>query len=161
MAIPKQMIGLAGEFAVASELCRRGIYAQLTYGNRKSVDILTDCDNGMARVQVKAKQGNEWPGVRGVCGNDILVLVDFQKKRDVERPDFYILTATDWAELVKVNINEKDIASGKVSISETNVPTWNNQGPYVGMSVWASTVAKYRDAWDKFEIKQLQATVLA
>ena len=27
--IPKETLALAGEFAVASELCRRGIYAQL------------------------------------------------------------------------------------------------------------------------------------
>jgi hypothetical protein len=36
MGIAKDTLGLAGEFAAASELCRRGIYAQLTLGNRKS-----------------------------------------------------------------------------------------------------------------------------
>jgi len=35
MPISKDILGLAGEFAVASELCRRGIYAQLTLGTRK------------------------------------------------------------------------------------------------------------------------------
>ena len=33
MTISRECIGLAAEFAVASELCKRGIYAQLTFGN--------------------------------------------------------------------------------------------------------------------------------
>jgi hypothetical protein len=69
MEIAKETLGLAGEFAVASELCKRGIYAQLTLGNRKSTDLLVDVeDGGMVRVQVKSKQGNEWPACKGVVG---------------------------------------------------------------------------------------------
>ena len=30
-----EFVGLAGEYAVASELCKRGFYAQLTLGNHK------------------------------------------------------------------------------------------------------------------------------
>ena len=33
----KETIGLAGEYAVAFELCRRGFYAQLTLGNHKKL----------------------------------------------------------------------------------------------------------------------------
>jgi len=40
MTISKECIGLAAEFAVASELCKRGIYAQLTFGNKKRTDRL-------------------------------------------------------------------------------------------------------------------------
>jgi hypothetical protein len=95
--IPKDTLGLAGEFAAASELCRRGIYAQLTLGNRKRTDLLVEADQGMIRVQVKAKQGRVWPASRGVYGSDIvLILVDYHKKADSERPDFYILTPEDW-----------------------------------------------------------------
>ena len=32
MKIEKSILGVAGEFAVAAELCRRNIYAQLTLG---------------------------------------------------------------------------------------------------------------------------------
>ena len=34
--IDREEISLAGEFAVASELCKRGIYAQLTFGNKNA-----------------------------------------------------------------------------------------------------------------------------
>ena len=44
MEIPKDKLSLAGEYAVASELCRRGIYAQLTLGTRKRTDLLVDTE---------------------------------------------------------------------------------------------------------------------
>jgi hypothetical protein len=49
--INKDILGLAGEFAVASELCRRNIYAQLTLGLRKRTDILVETEVGMLRIQ--------------------------------------------------------------------------------------------------------------
>jgi hypothetical protein len=36
----REKIGLAGEYAVAAELCRRGFYAQLTLGHHKKTDLL-------------------------------------------------------------------------------------------------------------------------
>ncbi|MGH9891741.1 MAG: hypothetical protein ACREA0_07125 [bacterium] len=42
---------------MAAELCRRNIYAQLTLGNRKRVDLLTLSKSGrFLKVEVKAKQ---------------------------------------------------------------------------------------------------------
>jgi hypothetical protein len=38
MKIPKEPLGLAAEFAVASELCGRNIYAQLTLGLLSATD---------------------------------------------------------------------------------------------------------------------------
>jgi hypothetical protein len=35
MKLEKETIGLAGEYAAASELCKRGFYAQLTLGHHK------------------------------------------------------------------------------------------------------------------------------
>ena len=37
--ISKEFLGLAGEYAVASELCKRGLYAQLTLGHHKSTNL--------------------------------------------------------------------------------------------------------------------------
>ena len=54
--IDKHNLSLAGEYAVASELCRRGIYAQLTLGTRKKTDILADTGTTMFKIEVKAKQ---------------------------------------------------------------------------------------------------------
>lgn len=59
MTISRENLSLAGEFAVASELCKRGIYAQLTLGNRKRTDLLVDNGETLMRVEVKAnKAGN-------------------------------------------------------------------------------------------------------
>ena len=59
MSIPRETLGLAAEFAVASELCRWGLYAQLTLGNKKRTDLLVHNEetNTFLRIEVKAKQG--------------------------------------------------------------------------------------------------------
>ena len=71
------MLGLAAEFAVASELCRRNVYAQLTLGMRRRVDILVETESGMLRIQVKAKQRRVWPSCIGMFqfGTDRLARV--------------------------------------------------------------------------------------
>ena len=69
MEIPKETLGLAGEYAVASELCKRGIYAQLTLGNRKSVDLLlgrlarSSCLRGEVTREAIHEQGEECRGL--------------------------------------------------------------------------------------------------
>ena len=62
----KELVGLAGEYAAASELCRRGHYAQLTLGHHKKTDLLVEINNEVSgllfrRVSVKSKSGNAWP----------------------------------------------------------------------------------------------------
>src|SRR5258708_39851365 len=101
--LSKELLGLAGEYAVASELCRRGVYAQLTLGNHKQTDILVETEDHMLRVSVKAKQGNEWPSIAGLSrSDDFLILVDFTgKSDDMGRPDFYILDLVDWKQLIQ------------------------------------------------------------
>ncbi len=99
--IPKEFLGLLGEYAVASELCRRGVYAQLTLGHHKQTDILVETETRVLRISAKAKQGNEWPSVSGLYRmDDYLVLVDLDGKSDTERADFYILDLNDWKHLV-------------------------------------------------------------
>jgi len=146
MEIPKETLGLAGEFAVASELCKRGIYAQLTLGNRKSTDLLLDVeDGGMLRVQVKSKQGKEWPACNGVaCGKpEVLVLVDFQKKADDQRPDFYILTGEDWKKVVD--------ATGFLQSGEGTMKNghFEYKDGFRGLNVCPKMVQKYGEQWDK------------
>jgi hypothetical protein len=58
----KESVGLAGEYAVASELCRRGHYAQLTLGHHKKTDLVVETESGESgaifrRVSVKSKSG--------------------------------------------------------------------------------------------------------
>ena len=130
MKISKDILGLAAEFAVASELCRRDIYAQLTLGQRKRTDILVETEKTMLRIQVKGKQGKEWPLVKGISGKDIfLVFVDFENKKENERPDFYILTVKDW---------------GKLLGSEEK-----KQGPRPDIK--PEMIKEYKERWDKIK----------
>lgn len=62
----KELLGLAGEYAVASELCKRGMYAQLTLGSHKHTDILIETETRMLRISVKTKQSHEWPSISGL-----------------------------------------------------------------------------------------------
>jgi hypothetical protein len=149
--LSKETLGLAGEYAVASELCRRDIYAQLTLGNRKRTDLLVETDDAMLRIQVKSKQKKEWPAVKGIVGKDIvLVLVDFEGKTVDTRPDFYILTATDWAHVIDTRcVQTGHVKTGKVTISKTNVPTWSDG--FVGMGIKPTDVQAYKEKWKKIE----------
>jgi hypothetical protein len=152
MSIPKETLGLAAEFAVASEICRRGRYAQLTLGNRKRTDLLIhDAEtDSFLRIEVKAKQGREWPGCKGIYGKNVmLVFVDYMNKSEGERPDFFVLTVEDWKELV-ANVVKR---SSGVSVNEFNVPIWTTQlangRPYQGTGVTVPVIEKHREAWDK------------
>ena len=138
-------------FAVASELCKRGIYAQLTLGNRKRTDLLVESDEAMFRVQVKSKQGPTFPAAKGIVGRDIfLVFVDFQGNKPLERPSFFVLDPSDWTALVTRELVDKGlVAQGKVRISPDGVPTYSDG--YVGMNVKAEHLEPYRERWEKIE----------
>ena len=71
----KSMVGLAAELAVASELCRRDVYAQLTFGHQKRTDLLIFSeDDELLRVEVKGKKGGEWPNCRGIYGKNVILV---------------------------------------------------------------------------------------
>jgi len=152
----KQMVGLAAELAVASELCRRDIYAQLTFGHQKRTDLLIYREDGeLLRIEVKGKQGRDWPNCKGIYGsNVILVLVDFAGKSELERPDFYILTVEDWVDFVEEEIEKARGKGKRIEIDERNVPVWldevNAQGrPYRGIGVRPEKIQHHREKWDK------------
>jgi hypothetical protein len=52
------LLNLAGEYRVCSELNKRGVFATITYGNRKGVDIyvISDTKNRALKVEVKTSQ---------------------------------------------------------------------------------------------------------
>ena len=78
----KYNLNLAGEYRVASELLLRGLYASVTFGNKKGADIFAIGDNRRsAVVEVKASQKKTF--VTGL----------FQKYRtqDMPCPDFWVL----------------------------------------------------------------------
>lgn len=158
MKIAKPLLSLAAEYAVASELCQRGIYAQLTFGNQKRTDILiSQLETGkMLRIEVKAKQSRSFPNCLGVFAGAILVFVDFQDKELSQRPDFYILSEKDWIEVLKKRV--KEFPNKEIKINEENCPIWINQitktgKPYKGMGISVKHIKENKERWDKIEEK--------
>ena len=145
MKLERSILGLAAEYAVASELCKRNVYAQLTLGVKKRTDILAETEKEMFRIQVKGKQDEYWPAVKGIYGKDMfLVLVDFQNKQENERPDFYILTVEDWKHFMATGMEYKE----KVTIDErTNKPTKSDG--FEGANVKPSMVTECLEKWEK------------
>ncbi|HXJ91386.1 MAG TPA: hypothetical protein VMT20_00715 [Terriglobia bacterium] len=58
VAIPKYLLSLAGEYRVCSELNKRGVFATVTYGNRKDVCVyaISDAKHRALKVEVKTSQ---------------------------------------------------------------------------------------------------------
>lgn len=158
VAIEKSILGVAGEFAVASELCRRKIYAQLTLGHRKRTDLLVDGGPaGMLRIEVKAKQGRDWPACKGIAAPDsFLVFVDFQGKSDVERPDFYVLSAGDWRAIIEREVQryKTQHPDRRVEITDDNVVRYLDEvdkygRPYEGTGIRVDHIRTHKEAWHK------------
>ncbi|MEM0235752.1 hypothetical protein [Thermofilum sp.] len=97
------------------------------------------------RIEVKAKQGREWPGVRGIVGSQtLLIFVDFENKRDNERPDLYILDEKDWQDFLKKHV----ISNPKLDqIIEGYIPRWKDG--YIGTSVRPHRIIEHKEKWEK------------
>lgn len=157
MTIEKGLLGLAGEYAVAAELCRRGQYTQLTLGNQKRTDLLIYQDGYYTKVEVKCKQGSYWPNCRGIGKVDpFIVFVDFEDKENTERPGFYVMTTKEWSTLVRKKKRQYlrkhpgrrvKIDDGCMVLLDEIKPKLNR--PYRGCSVLVEDVKQYRDQWEK------------
>jgi hypothetical protein len=81
--IDPYLLGLAGEYRVCSELNKRGIFATVTYGNQKSVDVYAiDNSRGRAvRIEVKTSQRNRFVTSIGRKG----------LAKDPAAPEFWVL----------------------------------------------------------------------
>ncbi len=82
MVLDKYHLNLAGEYRVASELFKRGLFATITYGNKKGADIYAIGPNRQTAV-VEVKASNSSRFVTGF----------YQKYVDemTEHPDFWVL----------------------------------------------------------------------
>lgn len=142
--LSKEFLGLAGEYAVASELCRRGVYAQITLGHHKQTDILVETEHRVLRLSVKAKQVNEWPSVSGLYRpDDFLVLVDFKGKAVTDRPDFYVLGLEDWLQMVA----EEREREPRIKVDDRNRITWPDG--WTGMNLRVNRVLHAKEQWHK------------
>ena len=83
--IEPYLLNLAGEYRVCSELNKRGIFATVTYGNRKSVDVYAIPDGRRPALRIEVKTGQRGKFVTKIT----------QKGLDLDRtgaaPDFWVL----------------------------------------------------------------------
>ncbi len=86
---PTELLSLAGEHRVASELCKLGVFATITPGNRKQTDLyaINDTTKRFIRIEVKASQTRKFVtriGQRKSTGNppDFWVLVLFNQQTE-------------------------------------------------------------------------------
>ena len=149
--IPKPVLGLAGEYAVASEICRRGYHAQITFGRWKNTDILAvNLTSGRTvLVEVKSKQGKVWPSVKGIKGyNRVQVLVDYRGKEFLERPDFYVLDERFWRSYIEeVRGRLKEVREDETRI----IHVWPDG--YEGVALKPEEIEEYRERWGILEEK--------
>jgi hypothetical protein len=158
--IDKSVLGVAGEFMVAAELCRRNIYTQPTFGHQKRMDLLAFGPGGrMLRIEVKSKQDREWPQCRGIVGPDVyLVFVDFEKRLPQDRPDFFVLSSLDWLDTI-TTARDGYITKHpdrRAIITDENLlrlpDEVNAKGQeYVGFSVRPENIQDHKEAWTKID----------
>lgn len=140
---------MAGEYAVASEVCRRDLYSQITLGNLKRTDILVynPVTGKQAKIEVKSKQARWWPSVRGINGpRELLVFVDFQGVKDEARPVFYVMNKWDWQRYLKRFVLK---ASWFHHLDQGFIPV-DKHGNF-GVGVESKEISRYREKWKKLK----------
>ena len=149
--LARSTLALAGEYAAAVELCRRGVYCQLTLGNHKKTDLIVDTGRKFHRVSVKAKQGEAWARVTGIWQpTDLLVFVDFAGKNLGELPEFYVLNISAW-KAVTTTLMQKD---KRARLNSENTLVWSasdgKKDGWKGSAVRKREIEKYKDRWPNF-----------
>lgn len=81
--IETYLLSLAGEYRICSELLKRGVFATVTYGNRKSVDVyaISDRQDRATKIEVKTTQKETF--VTGITQKGL--------EHDPTAPDFWVL----------------------------------------------------------------------
>lgn len=133
----KFRLGMAGEFAVASELLKRGVDVNLTLGNAKAVDLFvyTSFDE-VKRVEVKTSKSKRF------------VTNFFQKypSPSSPHPDFWVIVFIDNENVSHFYIlTHQEMAD--VQMKRNNTTKWE----YVNGvdNVTLKEIAKFKDQWSK------------
>ena len=81
--IPSYLLNLAGEYRICSELNKRGVFATVTYGNRKSVDVyaISDRKEPALKIEVKTSQQDKF----------VTKIAQKRLANDPDAPDFWVL----------------------------------------------------------------------
>jgi hypothetical protein len=129
----------AAQFAVASELCRRGYEVAFTMGNHPSVDLMVYSPNHLPfAVDVKGLyKKNFWPVQEKAALKDLFYIFAFVPSGTPSR--FFILTQEQVNKLI-----EKNFALAKIRAKAKGRDYPKNLFPGVE---WKSA-EPFEDAWD-------------
>jgi hypothetical protein len=145
VTLDKYHLNLVGEYRVAAEILKRGLFATITYGNQKGADIYAIGPNRRTAV-VEVKASNSRRFVTGF----------YQKYGDEmkEHPDFWVLYAlgADGVEQFFVLTHDEmaEVQAGRNFPGRTL--TWAERGEAVARgvdNVRVDDVDAHRDGWDK------------
>lgn len=144
MAIDKYHLNLAGEYRVAAELLKRGIFATITYGNQKGADIYAIGPNRRAAViEVKASNTGRF------------VTNFYQKYADEAKPhpDFWALySLADSSEQFFI-LTHQELARVQAERNRPGqVMSWADSAQAAARgvdNVWAVNLDIHRSCWDK------------
>jgi len=150
--IESYLLNLAGEYRVCSELNKRGVFASITYGNRKGADVyaISDRHKRVVKIEVKTSQRSNFvtnmtrKGLASdLAAPDFWVLFQLRRKKDgtyAER--FFVLTHREicraQARRNKKYAEQYEARHGKPPSSAAGVD-----------NVKLADVERYKDAWSK------------
>ena len=152
--IPTDLLSLAGEYRVCSELIKRGVFATITYGNRKSVDLyaLGDRKQPALKIEVKTNQTSKGDFVTGITQKglfdspdapDFWVLFQIRPKEDGEfKERFFVLTHK---EICKIQAAVNQVYSDGYVKRKGRQPDLSKGVD----NVTVADVEKHEDEWDK------------
>lgn len=139
MKISSGLSGVAGEYSVAAELCRRGYLASITLRNAKGVDILATNTTATktAAIQVKTNQDYRKYWLLNKKAEDLVgsnffyILVNLGTKS--RYPEFHVVPSKVIAEFIK-----------------SSHQTWLKTPGKKGQARRDNTMRKFLDTEDKF-----------
>ena len=147
MKIDKYYLNLAGEYRVSSELLKRGVFATVTYGNKKGAYIYAIGTNRRAAViEVKAS-------------NSLRFVTSFYQKYktiDKEHPTFWVLYSVresqgEFSERFFV-LTHEEMAEAQAERNHHETLSWEERAAELvrGVdNVVAKNVEQHEIRWDK------------
>lgn len=150
--ISKDLLHLAGEYRTCSELLKRGVFATITYGNRKAVDVyaIGDVGNKAVRIEVKTSQQKRFVTSitqKGLATSDdapdFWVLCQMKSSSDGVTPERFFVLSHEEICRVQDKIN-RDYS--------TRYTAKHGRGPRLSGgvdNVRLESVEKFENAWDK------------
>lgn len=150
--IEQDLLSLAGEYRVCSELNRRGVFATVTYGNHKSVDVyaISDRKELALKIEVKTSQGAQFVNritqkglLKDPTAPDFWVLVQMRLNSDGSFSErFFVLSH---AEICRIQeLRNKKYADGYLT---KNGKQWDPKSGVDNVSV--ADVEPHEDCWSK------------